>query len=97
MSCGCHTGHDESTLERLQGWQRGNYGFGVRYAEASVQHNTMLPYPGQFTGNVGPRIFNPISMPLPVVGQSGYGGSLPLSQQPRIDIPQPYTYRYIGG
>jgi hypothetical protein len=90
------TGRDQSTLERLQGYQRGNYGVGHRYAMASGSHDHILPYRGQDGGNAGAAPFNPIPVAVPLVGVSGYGGSLPLTQQPRIDIPQPYTWRYVG-
>lgn len=98
MACGCKTGHDKSTLERLQGWQRGNYGFGSRYASANralLENNTVLPYVAHpEPGNIGYRYAVPLSAPAPVGFATGYGGNLPLSEQPRLTIPQPYTYRY---
>ncbi len=99
MACGCKTGHDQSTLERLQGWQRGNYGFGARYASANralLENNTVLPYVAHPSpGNLGYRYAMQYAAPAPVGYDTGYAGNLPLDQQQKIELPQPYTYRYI--
>ncbi len=99
MSCGCGKGNDKSTLERLQGYQRGNYGFGARYVSANqplLNNNTVLPYNAHpAPGNIGYRYAAPINAPAPVVNPGGYAGNLPLSQQPKINLPQPYSYRYF--
>lgn len=99
--CGCKTGLDKPTLERFFGRIRGNYGVG-RMADlanlSSWDNNTVLPYTAHpEPGNIGYRYAFTLSGPLPVASDTrGYGGILPLSQQPRLDIPQPFSYRYIG-
>lgn len=96
-SQGC--GSCSAVIERLQGWQRGNYGFGAGYDQAnrSSFNATILPYVAHpEPGNLGYRIVSrelPI-MPLPYI--PGYGGDLPLTEQPKIDQPQPFAYRYRG-
>jgi hypothetical protein len=91
---------ERATLERLQGRQMDPYGYGAGYGRAnhsSWDTNTVLPYEAHpMPGNLGYRFPNGFAGVHPVAYMKGYGGDLPLSQQPKIAVPDPWTYRYKG-
>lgn len=91
----------QAERERLLGRQQTDYGYGGRYARANyplLVNNTYLPYEAHpAPGNIGYKLVNPMPAPMPIDYERGYSGILPLSQQPRLDVAQPYSYRYVAG
>lgn len=98
--CGCNSNTVTAERERVFGRLMGNYGFGPQYANANqplLDHNTYLFYQAHpMPGNIGYRYGTALSSPQPLDYDRGYRGILPLSQQPHIDMPQPYVSRYVG-
>lgn len=96
----CESSSARAQLERLQGRQQDDYGFGHRYASANLPlltNNTYLYYNSlPEPGNVGAAYTREFQSYIPVGFFDRYHGNLPLDMQPRLDIPQPYTSQYVG-
>lgn len=94
MGCGCN----KTTLERFFGRQMEPNGVGREYERANLSsfNMTLLPYVAHPNpDNTGAKIGRPFYGPVPVEYPRNYHGQLPLSQQPRIDVPEPFTYKWI--
>lgn len=96
--CGCA---DKALKARFFGYQVENSGTLDRYARAGSIEGKALYTPTNplaFTPELG---FNGVRYALdvkataPVFAPARYGGILPIGQQPKVELPQPYERRTV--
>lgn len=95
--CGC----DRATLEQYFGYQVQDSGFLRRYAaagsiigRANYTPTNPLGFPGE-PGFTGVRYALDARATAPLFAERRYGGILPLAEQPRAELPQPYDRRVV--